>query len=451
MARYNKVVWSEGMFLGPHHFQQWDRYHESILDARIKSISSLYWGLSKIEINEEGLENGTYTLLSCQGVFPSGIQIDIPGTDKPPPSRTIEDYFDPSMEFLEVYLAVPSDRPGSVNCNLDNSGTYADTRYYRDFAQVIDETTGENELEIPVANKNLKILFEGESLDAHDYIKISELQRTTVGYAIRDNYIPPCTTISASPRLVRVVRRLTELLTAKSDELREHGRERGDGFYEFGSADMTNFFILQTINSFIPELNHFYRTERGHPEELFRLLARFAGALTAFSVNIRPINLPSYEHEYLAECYEELEITIQELMQMLGPSIRYIPVPLTKVEESIYEAAMSGDLSDNSVYRFYLAVRGEGDQGDLIREIQRRAKVASDNDITFLIGRALRGIALNHIITPPEAIATKSGFSYFILDPRSDFWQGVKDSQKLDIYIPVSLGEIELELMALEE
>ena len=33
MSWYSKVVWSEGLFLRPHHFQQSDRYLENLLDA----------------------------------------------------------------------------------------------------------------------------------------------------------------------------------------------------------------------------------------------------------------------------------------------------------------------------------------------------------------------------------------------------------------------------------
>ena len=439
------------MFLGQHHFQQWDRYYESLLNSQLKSVMPLYWGLVDLEINREALENGAFMLLSCRGIIPGGACIDVPGVDEAPASRAIEDHFDPSLEILDVYLAIPADRPGSANCRLEGGDSSVETRYFRDFVQAVDENTGDNEQEVPVAKKALKILFAGESLDAHDYLKISELQRTPSGFILRDNYIPPCITISASRLLVGIVRRLTELLTAKSDELREQSRERGDGFYEFGAGDVSNLWFLQTINSFIPELNHFYRTGRGHPEDLFRLLSRFAGALTVFSVNIRPINLPEYRHEDLSRSFGEIDKRIQELLQILGPTTRYVLIPLEKVRESVYKASMSTELLSNAAYKFYMAARGEGDQGDLIREIQRRAKVASDSDINLIIGRALRGIALNHLLSPPEAIVTKSGYCYFALDPTSDFWDDVHQSNTLSVYIPTSLGEIQLELMALQE
>ncbi|MFC1716173.1 type VI secretion system baseplate subunit TssK [Candidatus Poribacteria bacterium] len=452
MAQYHKIVWSEGMFLGPHHFQQWDRYQEDILNLRLKSVMPLYWGLIDLEINRETLENGTFMLLSCHGILPNGQYVNAPEADEAPPGRTIEDHFDASLESLDVYLAIPAYRPGSPNCRLEDNSDSVETQYSRGFIQIVDENTGDNEREIPVAKKRLKILFAGEVLDAHDYIKIAELERTPTGaIVIKNSYIPTCLAVTASPRLVAMVRRLIENLTSKSDELRDQFRERGGGAYEFGAADVSNLWVFQTINSFIPDLNHFYSTERGHPEQLFRLLARFAGALTVFSVNIRPVNLPVYDHKDLSRCFGELEEAIEELLRLLGPTAaRYALIPLKEARESIYEGTIADYLLTPS-YKFYLSVKGEGDAGDLITELPRRVKIASGKDVDFLIGKALRGIALSYIPTPPTAIPRKAGCSYFNLDPRSEFWNEVQQSKILAIYLPDTFRSVELELMAVED
>jgi type VI secretion system protein ImpJ len=452
MARYHKIVWSQGLALGPHHFQQWDRYQEGNLNLRVKSVIPLCWGLLDLEINQEGLENGNFMLLSCHGVLPGGQYIDIPETDEAPASRAIEEHFGPSLESLDVYLAIPTYRPGSGNCQLEDSDRAIETRYIRDFAQVVDENTGDNEWEIPVAKKRLKILFSGESLDAHDHIKIAELERTPTGaIVLQDSFIPTCLSISASPWLIRIARRLIENLSAKSDELREQFREKGGGAYEFVSADVSNLWIFQIINSFIPELNHFYSTQRGHPEELFLLLARFAGALTVFSANIRPVNLPVYDHKDLSRCFGELDTSIQELLQTLGPSAaKYALIPLREARESIFEGTIADYLLSPS-YKFYMSVKSPETQTDLINEFPRRVKIASSKDVDFLIGKALRGISLSYSPTPPTAIPRKTGCYYFSLDPRSDFWNDVRQSKVLAVYIPDSFRGVELELMAVED
>ena len=44
MSWNNRVVWSEGMFIGTQHFQQHDRYLENLIDARSRPLSAGAWG-----------------------------------------------------------------------------------------------------------------------------------------------------------------------------------------------------------------------------------------------------------------------------------------------------------------------------------------------------------------------------------------------------------------------
>ncbi len=38
MSWRNKVVWSQGMFLQPHHFQQEARYTERLINSRVRAL-----------------------------------------------------------------------------------------------------------------------------------------------------------------------------------------------------------------------------------------------------------------------------------------------------------------------------------------------------------------------------------------------------------------------------
>jgi type VI secretion system protein ImpJ len=396
MASHHKIVWSEGMFLRPHHFQQWDRYHESLLNSRLRLIMPLYWGIMDLDIHKEGLESGMFTLFSCHGIMPEGSYIDIPEIDDPPPSRTIEEHFDPSTETLSIYLATPVDRPGSRNCRLNRDDEPNITRYFRGSARVADENTGANEREISVAKRDMKIIFGNESRDEHECLKIAELERTPEGkVALRETYIPPCISISASERLMRLVRLIIDLIVGKSDDFSKKCRQRADGVYETEPTDLSNLWVLQTINAYIPGLNRYYNTRRGHPEEVFDLLVRLAGELTAFTSRFRPMDLPIYSHEDPSNSFEELEMAIQELLRILSPvetTVGYVAIPLNEVRRSVHEASIAGYLT-GKLYSFFLAIRGEG-QEDLITEVPRHLKIASPDGLDMLMGRALPGIRL---------------------------------------------------------
>src|SRR5262249_3821012 len=171
MSRDRKILWSEGMFLAPHHFQQWDNYCEDSLNSRLNSLVSFGWGLTDLQINREGLANGQFTLLSCKGVLPDGAPLSIPESDEAPATRAIEGHFAPAVETLDVHLAVPAKRIGGANVRSDGGAGLHPTRYRSDLIRVADEVTGENEREIAIARKNVAILFGDESLADYEYVK----------------------------------------------------------------------------------------------------------------------------------------------------------------------------------------------------------------------------------------------------------------------------------------
>ena len=43
------------MTLDPHHFQQWDRYYQGTLEARISALNRFDWGVSRLELDRERL------------------------------------------------------------------------------------------------------------------------------------------------------------------------------------------------------------------------------------------------------------------------------------------------------------------------------------------------------------------------------------------------------------
>src|SRR5512143_2536342 len=111
MTRLEKVLWSEGLFLTPQHFQQWDRYYEEFVSFRLRSLTTFAWGAEEIEFNTDALQNGAVELLRCRAVLPDGVPVSVPDIDPPPPSRGFGSDFLPSAERLSVHLAIPVLRP----------------------------------------------------------------------------------------------------------------------------------------------------------------------------------------------------------------------------------------------------------------------------------------------------------------------------------------------------
>src|ERR1043166_509509 len=103
MSVHNKVVWSEGLFLQPQHFQQQDRYFESYIEARCSGLIPYSWGFTELEIERDLLSIGKLALRRAAGVFPDGTPFRIPDDEPLPPPMEIG----PQVRDQIVYLAVP--------------------------------------------------------------------------------------------------------------------------------------------------------------------------------------------------------------------------------------------------------------------------------------------------------------------------------------------------------
>src|SRR5258705_1765871 len=69
MRSLSRVVWSEGMYLGPHHFQVQSRYFEDSTKFAVSSLRFAPYGLAGCDLDADALQNGTLSLLHARGMF----------------------------------------------------------------------------------------------------------------------------------------------------------------------------------------------------------------------------------------------------------------------------------------------------------------------------------------------------------------------------------------------
>ena len=125
MSLNSKVVWSEGMFLNPQHFQQQERYFERYVDGKCSAYGAYGWGLQEFEVDQELLKLGKISILSAKGVFPDGTPFSFPNIDDAPAVFEVPE----NTHNTIVYLAVPVKRPGAVDVLADQD-TQGLARYY---------------------------------------------------------------------------------------------------------------------------------------------------------------------------------------------------------------------------------------------------------------------------------------------------------------------------------
>src|SRR6266852_9125390 len=118
MKYLSRVVWSEGMYLGPHHFQAQSRYFEDSIRFAASSLWYEPWGLMAAQLDPEALKNGTVSLVHARGIFADGLAFQMPDSDPLPESRKIADLFPATRDSLTVTLSVAPRRPEGANTVL---------------------------------------------------------------------------------------------------------------------------------------------------------------------------------------------------------------------------------------------------------------------------------------------------------------------------------------------
>ena len=137
MSWDNKVVWSEGMFLRPQHFQQFDRYVERLVRGRAASMAPYRYGFSELAVNRSLLETGGFAVSSARGVLPDGTPFAIPeDSNHPTPLEPSENTRD-----QVVYLCLPARQPGGYEIASASTEDVI-TRYRSSAFQATDVVVG---------------------------------------------------------------------------------------------------------------------------------------------------------------------------------------------------------------------------------------------------------------------------------------------------------------------
>jgi type VI secretion system protein ImpJ len=449
MSKNRKVVWNEGMLLTPHHFQQADNYHEERLNSLLRAMVSYGYGVLDLQINNEAVANGNFQVTSCHAVLSDGLMISFPDIDAAPDLRPVKDHFKPEQEKLGVHLAIPARKFGAANFQANGGRADINLRFLQEGGLVKDETSGTNEQPLAFARPNLRIIFDDELRDGFTAIKIAELERTTTGQLkISEAYIPPILKVSANVWLTNMLRQMVEILITKSSSLGEQRRQRTASLADFTTSEIAVFWLLHTINSAIPGLSHFFHTPLVHPEKLYIVLAELAGKMMTFSTELHPKDIVKYDHEDLYYTFYTLSTQLKDLLETVIPS-RCVPIPLEKITPTMYV----GRVEDERLLKeagFYLAVNAQMPESKLIEDIPRVVKIASRDVIDTVVGRALPGVVLSHSNPPPAPIPTRIGFRYFMLDNSGAYWEGIKGSKIIAVYVPEKIPDEKLEMYAVK-
>jgi len=448
MKFLSRVVWSEGMYLSPHHFQTQSRYFEDSMAFLAASLWREPWGLLHAELDQKAMRNGTAVLLHASGIFPDGLAFELPNSDPSPAPRNLLEVFPSTDAVLPLYLTVPSRRDNGFDCDL--STTPNGSRFSRMQRMLRDETNGIDEREIDLGQKNIRLSTEAELTPEMLSLPIARVLRDGRGHFLCDeDFIPPCLRLSASEPLMLLARRLLDALGEKSSTVSRGARRHGRFEAGSGALDVANYWFLHALQSAIPPLQHLTSTRHAHPEEIFVELSRLAGALCTFAVDSDPRNLPAYDHRDPGPAFRALDAHIRKHLEIVVPS-NTVTLDFHPTDPYIHAA----DVRDERCLRrsrWVLGIRSSMGESDLLRQAPRLVKVCSSKFVPELVKRALPGMTLTHLPVPPTAIRAEADMQYFAIDTSGPCWEHILQTRNVGIYIPGEIAQPEFEITIIVE
>lgn len=450
MKRLERVVWSEGMHLGPQHFQAQARYFEDSIHFAASALWFADYGFLGQELDAEALRNGTLSLVHARGIFPDGLPFHMPECDPLPEPRAIADLFPPLQDRLVVYLAVPAYRPEGGNCALDGAENRRDARYVAEIRSLSDENTGRDEKPVRLGRKNIRLCLESELAADLITLPLARIMRSGGGQFIYDrDFIPPCLHITASPRLMYLLNRLIEILSEKSAAF-QRAPAAGSGLAAgFSQREVFQFWFLHAVNSSLAALRNFCLAKRCHPEEAFVELSRLGGALCTFGLDVHPAALPLYDHDHLESCFSELDEHIRRLLETIIPT-QCLSIPLEAAGNYLH----FGPVTDQRCLgrsQWIFSIRANMGEADLIRLAPLLVKICSKEFTPRLVERALPGMQLTHLSVPPSAVSPRVECQYFAISKAGPCWEHIVKTREVGIYVPGEFPDPEIGLHVILE
>ncbi|MFO0576893.1 MAG: type VI secretion system baseplate subunit TssK [Polyangia bacterium] len=433
---YSRVLWKNGTFLTPQHFQQSDRH----LEALLRPYSALSWGIVDLQLDTTALQQKRLGVRRLRALFPDGTPVNIgrdrrtnrDGDDPLPPLQEFS--FPSSQERLGVFLVLPE--------------KLQDGRYVEEQVDLKDMFNAANQRAVLVGHKNLRFAFSGQSLEGLQSIKVAELERNPAGEVmVYEEYVAPSLTLGASPFFALLLERL---LVRIESRVRDRAKFK-DRPEELG--------VIQLLSQQSPVLRHHLlpaQLDSSHPSELYRELLRLAGGLSVLAPN--HTSLPEYDHSDLGGCFRALEFELNALLGQATPT--QLDVSTLRVRPGFEENVVwDGNVPRHrptAGERLYLVLSGDFDYQRIVQEVPTRAKLGGPRSLQIAMTNGWPGLRLLAEQTPHGLVGRGRGPStaFFRLpteqypqtkngnldqDRAVDLWNEIFQDGKASLYIPEEL------------
>ncbi|MDC5822276.1 type VI secretion system baseplate subunit TssK [Vibrio europaeus] len=430
----NKVVWSEGMFLSPQHFQQQERYVENFTREFAGQVSPKCFGVTHLELDRSMLNIGKVSVRRAKGIFPDGtpfvveqaLVVDVPK----------------NTHHKKVYLALPVTRPGAVDVGED-----ARLRHRALEHPVYDTSREQSDpaaLELAILNLQLKL--EGDELEDFVLLAIAEISehKSEGAVVLNQAFVPQCLHFGVSTYLSDCIADVFAQVQYRSRAI--HARLQAEANSKSYQSLMRDYLWLQVLGSWMPKLEQWHLDPTLLTRHLYLECVSMAGQMQGLEGKM-PKSFPAWNPDDL---YAVFSTVFSELLVLLREvQIDNVSTLVWDKQLFVSRRLLRTIVDDRSLYhegRFIMVVSSSIGATRLGEEFPRAAKLAGNSDIAGLVRNALSGIPLRHLPYAPSELKSLNDAAYFEVDTKSDLWQSlVKRDEAIALHIDERIDDIRVD------
>ena len=454
MVWYDKVAWSEGLFLCPQLFQQQERYLERHAHLRCEPLGSLFWGFSALRLDNSALAVGRVEITHARGLWPDGLSFDVPGSSPPPAALAVG----PAQLESTVVLAVPAriaqaeevcfgvdgppiEAPRAEAARVPAAGA----RYDVFDAELRDvNSVGMGARSVQLLHQRLRLFVEAEVPDGWLSLPLARVAAVHADGAIEldANHLPPLNVIAASDVLMRWLGELQAHVGQRAAQLAQLlvGDSRVHG------GDMVDYLLLQVLSAHEARLGHLIALRQVAPERVHELLCALAAELAALvrAETRRPGALAGYDHRDPGPGFRAL---LHELRELLHRVVRRGAEALALQPHShgMYVASVDPSLLGEFA-SLVLGARSDLALDAFAQQFASQAKVAPADRLAELVRLHLPGIALRALPGPPRQIPVQADHVYFQLEPGGPLWEHMRAHGGIGLHMAVEFPGLQVRL-----
>lgn len=421
------VHWYEGMFLQPHHFQQFAARTEDLLSYKAFSLSPHHWGVERLELDHDAIAAGRFVVTAVEAVFPDGLVLQNHLLASPL-ERDLESVKERlhDGDVVPVTLAVPDPMEKAVEVSEGEDVGHALRYKVQPAVEVPDHSTGTNESPVSFLRIKAQLLIGDEDPTGFQTIPIAHLVYEGGVFQVND-YLPPTICVGRESPIANSVRELCKLVRAKAAEA-AGGFDAAVRHQRQDPRLENRLRAFGLVGSLLP-LEQMVETDGFRPVDIYLALCRMLGELSTLKYELEiPGPAPGYEHGHLRRTFSEL--------------IRRIEIALDEGVDNYDRLEMRGSDGKFEVLNLrpehldreiFFAVRGgaRSEADALGRWVDNNCIIASGDQVRDFIRYRILGIEREVVHPHPIDLQLERGTLLYRLKLNEESRQALQGNQQL--------------------